>query len=92
MPNVRGSFRRLVWVDPTVATDDRDWNNYCGYKVYMPNETDYCGGNQNGGSGGEYYGPPSMGGELGWLCEYKDLEPGCYDVFVDGEYADTICC
>lgn len=36
--------------------------------------------------------PNSTTGDLQYLCDELLLDPGCYDVYVDGDYNSTICC
>jgi uncharacterized membrane protein YgcG len=52
------------------------------------------GGGGDGG-GGDDGGGDDGGGDGGGgsdICEAYQLDPGCYDVYVDGEYAGQICC
>lgn len=47
----------------------------------------------DGGGGGGGSDPGDGGGGDGdSICEEYDLDPGCYDVYVDGIYAGKLCC
>jgi hypothetical protein len=77
----------------TGGTDDGN----CDYQLIS--DPDTCtdfGGGGSGGSGGDpaedgYSGSGDAGGD-GVSCENLELEPGCYDVYVDDVYDSTICC
>lgn len=60
-------------------------NGDCGYQFVSSAESscDPSSGSSGGGTGGD-------GGQN--LCTYLNLEPGCYDVYVDGVYSGSTCC
>lgn len=37
-------------------------------------------------------GTPVEGGGGDEICAYLNLDPGCYDVYIDGAYSETVCC
>jgi len=63
----------------------------CDYQI-IP-DPDGCTG-EGGGGGGGGGGDSGGGGASEWeyLCETLLLDPGCYDVYVDDVYEETICC
>jgi hypothetical protein len=65
----------------------------CDYQIiYDPSTCDPSGG--GGGGGDPSVEPPpgdSSGGGMN-LCAELLLDPGCYDVYIDGSYDSTICC
>jgi hypothetical protein len=95
------AFHGTVWYVGTIAWDPSlgeppgpgaDW---CGYKVWT-DLSDECGDAGTGGGGeggaGSDTGGDGGGGAGHWICDEFKLEPGCYDVYIDYEYAGVICC
>jgi len=69
--------------------DDNDGG--CDYQLYP--DPSQCPEDDDGGAGGDGA-PDQPGGSSGssnWCTDLK-LEPGCYDVYVDDQYRETICC
>lgn len=67
----------------------------CAYQLVESAEGSTCGTNWGSSSGGSDSGDGdgSGGGDgNGGICAELLLEPGCYDVYVDGEYAGELCC
>jgi len=71
----------------------------CGNGLYYNPISGACvpgggGGGDGGGGDGGGGGGGDGGGDGGWdwLCDELDLDPGCYDVYVDDFYEDTVCC
>ena len=53
--------------------------------IYTDPGTTYGGNCDNGGS-------PVDGGGGDEICAYLNLDPGCYDIYIDGAYSETVCC
>ena len=66
----------------------------CDYQIiYDPSTCDPEGGGGGGGGGPEPVVTTQPGDNGGTdLCVELFLDPGCYDVYIDGEYDGTICC
>jgi hypothetical protein len=71
----------------------------CDYQIiYDPSTCDpWGGGGGGGGGGGDPWVDPGDGGGGGGggggsLCTQLQLDPGCYDVYIDDVYDSTICC
>jgi len=68
-------------------------NADCEYQIEYDPET--CNEDpDDGGGGGDHTtdGPIPDPDDGGQMCAELQLTPGCYDVYVDGSYYNTICC
>ena len=93
------AFEGTVWFVGTLAANDYDPCGYAGDDPGVGENGEYeewtwdpeigCGGNGSDGGGSQ---PPPTQDDLEWMCDYFDLTPGCYDVYVDGAYEGSVCC
>jgi hypothetical protein len=92
------SFRPSNWritYDPNRSGDGGGGGGgECDYQIIYDPST--CSPDDGGGGSGGVYDPPNdspgVPGGSSSLCYTLYLDPGCYDVFVDGFYDSTICC